>query len=101
VGIGSDVTAGFALEEVHICSRFASSNGRPKLQFVATKWTTVRIFIGRLHRARKTRGGSAYLVNRRQAFVITDMAPTVRSRGYSATREQAMADFKAQWLQSP
>ena len=23
--------------------------------------------------------------------------PTIHSRGYSATREQAMADFKAQW----
>ena len=24
--------------------------------------------------------------------------PSIHSRGYSATREQAMADFKAQWL---
>jgi hypothetical protein len=27
--------------------------------------------------------------------------PTIHGRGYSATREQAMQDFKAQWLQSP
>ena len=27
-----------------------------------------------------------------------DYPPTIHSRGYSATREQAMADFKAQWL---
>ncbi|MGB9041835.1 MAG: hypothetical protein WCC81_05130, partial [Pseudolabrys sp.] len=63
VGIGIDVTASFALEEVHICSRIASSNGRLKFQFVATTWTRVRIFIGRLHRARKTRGGPACLVS--------------------------------------
>ena len=25
---------------------------------------------------------------------------TIHSRGYSETREQAMADFKAQWLSS-
>ena len=27
-----------------------------------------------------------------------DYSPTIHSRGYSATREQAMQDFKAQWL---
>ena len=27
-----------------------------------------------------------------------EYAPTNHSRGYSAIREQAMADFKAQWL---
>jgi hypothetical protein len=26
-----------------------------------------------------------------------DYPPTIHSRGYSATREQAMMDFKAQW----
>jgi hypothetical protein len=32
------------------------------------------------------------------AITARDYAPTIHSRGYSATREQAMADFKAQWL---
>ena len=27
--------------------------------------------------------------------------PSIHSRGYSATREQAMADFKAQWSNTP
>jgi hypothetical protein len=27
-----------------------------------------------------------------------EYAPTIHSRGYSATREEAMAEFKAQWL---
>jgi len=27
-----------------------------------------------------------------------DFPPTIDSRGYSATREQAMANFKSQWL---
>ena len=27
-----------------------------------------------------------------------EYAPTTHSRGYSATREQAMADFKSRWL---
>ncbi|MGA7533354.1 MAG: hypothetical protein WBW27_15860 [Pseudolabrys sp.] len=27
-----------------------------------------------------------------------DYPPTIHSRGYSPTREQAMADFKKQWL---
>jgi hypothetical protein len=27
--------------------------------------------------------------------------PSVYNRGYSATREQAMADFKARWLRGP
>ena len=27
-----------------------------------------------------------------------EIAPSVHNRGYSATREQAMADFKARWL---
>jgi len=29
-----------------------------------------------------------------------DCPPSIRSRGYSATREQVIADFKAQWLGS-
>jgi hypothetical protein len=28
----------------------------------------------------------------------SEYPPTINSRGYSATREQAMADIKAQWL---
>jgi hypothetical protein len=27
-----------------------------------------------------------------------DKPPSIHNRGYSATREQAMADFKAQWF---
>ena len=52
-----NVAATVAAEELHICSRIASSNGRPKLQFVATTRTTVRIVIGRLHRALKHAAG--------------------------------------------
>ena len=59
-GNSMNVAATVAPEELHICSRIASSNGRLKFQFVATIRTTVRIVIGRLHRARKTRGGSAW-----------------------------------------
>ena len=29
-----------------------------------------------------------------------EMPPSVHNRGYSESREQAMADFKAQWLAS-
>jgi hypothetical protein len=29
-----------------------------------------------------------------------DYPPTIHSRGYSATREEAMMEFKAQWLSS-
>ena len=29
---------------------------------------------------------------------VMDYPRTIHSRGYSATREQAMMDFKAQWL---
>ena len=29
-----------------------------------------------------------------------DYSPSIHSRGYSATRELAMADFKVQWLES-
>jgi hypothetical protein len=29
-----------------------------------------------------------------------DYPPSIHTRGYSATREQAMADFKTQWLVS-
>ena len=40
--------------------------------------------------------------HRRSAWFWTitamDYPPTIHSRGYSATREQAMAEFKAQWL---
>ena len=30
-------------------------------------------------------------------ITASEYQPTIHSRGYSATREQAMADFKAQW----
>jgi hypothetical protein len=38
--------------------------------------------------------------DRRWMWTITarEHTPSIHSRGYSATREQAMADFKAQWL---
>ena len=38
--------------------------------------------------------------DRNWMWTITAMEypPTIQSRGYSPTREQAMADFKAQWL---
>ena len=31
-------------------------------------------------------------------ITVMDYPRTIHSRGYSVTREQAMADFKAQWL---
>ncbi|MGB9060064.1 MAG: hypothetical protein WCC50_16255 [Pseudolabrys sp.] len=31
-------------------------------------------------------------------ITASEYQPMIHSRGYSATREQAMADFKAQWL---
>ena len=31
-------------------------------------------------------------------ITVMDYPRTIHSRGYSATREQAMTDFKAQWL---
>ena len=31
-------------------------------------------------------------------IVAREIPPSVHNRGYSMTREQAMADFKAQWL---
>jgi hypothetical protein len=31
-------------------------------------------------------------------IVAPDIRPSVHNRGYSATREQPMADFKARWL---
>ena len=38
--------------------------------------------------------------HRRHFWTITarEYPPTINSRGYSPTREQAMADFTAQWL---
>jgi hypothetical protein len=30
--------------------------------------------------------------------IVQGIAPAIDSRGYAATREQAMADFKARWL---
>jgi hypothetical protein len=32
------------------------------------------------------------------SITATDFPPSVYNKGYSATREQAMADFKARWL---
>jgi hypothetical protein len=31
-------------------------------------------------------------------ITASEYQPTIHSRGYSATREQAMAEFKVQWL---
>jgi hypothetical protein len=31
-------------------------------------------------------------------ITAVDFTPSIDNRGYSATREQAMMDFKAQWL---
>jgi len=37
--------------------------------------------------------------NRRRATITArEMPPSVHNHGYSANREQAMADFKARWL---
>ena len=47
---GINVTAAFALEEVHIASLFAPFNSLPKLQFAATTRTRARIGTGGLHR---------------------------------------------------
>ena len=33
--------------------------------------------------------------------LLREHPASIHSRGYSATREQAMADFKAQWLAQP
>jgi hypothetical protein len=33
-------------------------------------------------------------------ILAREYPPTIHSRGYSTTREQAMADFKAQWLRA-
>jgi hypothetical protein len=30
-----------------------------------------------------------------------DIRPSIDKRGYSVTREEAMADFKARWLRGP
>ena len=46
-----NVAATVALEEVHVCSRIASSNSRLKLQFATTTRTTARIVMGTMHRA--------------------------------------------------
>ena len=88
-----NVAATVAAEELHVCSRVASSHGRLKLQFGATTRTRARIDIGRLHRARKTRGGSDCLVSSRQVFV---MPQWIKSRLFSDTRASD-GDFKAQW----
>jgi len=33
-------------------------------------------------------------------ITVRQIPPSVQNRGYSATREQAMTDFKARWLAS-
>ena len=48
---GINVTAAFALEEVHIISLFAPFNSLPELQFPATTPTRARIGTNGLHRA--------------------------------------------------
>ena len=47
---GINVTAAFALEEVHIISLFAPFNSLPKLQFAATTRTRAKIGTGGSHR---------------------------------------------------
>jgi hypothetical protein len=58
---GINVTAAFALEEVHIASLFAPFNGLPKLQFAATTRTRARIGTGGLHRTDVAHGGQMAL----------------------------------------
>ena len=55
--IGINMTAAFALEEVHIISLFAPFNGLPELQFAATTRTRARIGTGGLHRTCVTQRG--------------------------------------------
>jgi len=54
---GINVTAAFALEEVHITFFFAPFNSLPKLQFAATTRTRARIDISGLHHAYVMHGG--------------------------------------------
>jgi hypothetical protein len=58
---GINVTAAFALEEVHIASLFAPFNSLPKLQFAATTRTRARIGTGGLHRTDVAHGGQTAL----------------------------------------
>jgi hypothetical protein len=50
--------------------------------------------IGRIFHAAQTPEGRPWF----WTITAMDYPPTIRSRGYSATREHAMADFKMQWL---
>jgi hypothetical protein len=54
---GINVTAAFALEEVHIASLFAPFNSLPKLQYAAR----ARIGTGELHRTCVIHGGQMAL----------------------------------------
>jgi hypothetical protein len=58
---GINVTAVFALEEVHIISLFAPFNSLPKLQFAATTRTRARIGTGGSHRTYVMHGGQMAL----------------------------------------
>jgi len=58
---GMNVTAVFALEEVHIISLFAPFDSLPKLQFAATTRTRARIGTGGLHRTDVAHGGQMAL----------------------------------------
>jgi hypothetical protein len=58
---GINVTAAFALEEVHIASLFAPFNSLSKLQFAATTRTRARIGTGGLHRTDVAHGGQMAL----------------------------------------
>jgi hypothetical protein len=58
---GMNVTAVFALEEVHIISLFAPFDSLPELQFAATTRTRARIGTGRLHRTDVMHGGQMAL----------------------------------------
>jgi hypothetical protein len=40
------------------------------------------------------------MLDRFWTITAREIPPSVYNRGYSATREQAMADFKARWLAS-
>jgi hypothetical protein len=52
--------------------------------------------IGRIFLSAQAREGRPWF----WTITAREYPPTTHSRGYSSTREQAMADFKAQWAGS-
>jgi len=52
--------------------------------------------VGRIMRHPQTPEGQPWF----WTIVAREIPPSIHNRGYSTTREQAMADFKAQWLAS-